>query len=284
MIRDSRCRPYYIKPLLAITTMHWKQHIEKIIFVVGLAVVVALLVSGGQSSQTKTWRDTKVPCLAGGHQNAGTHIHAKLSLVIDGNKKTIPANVGINDTCMAEVHTHDASGKVHVEVPDGKTDRTLADFFAVWDKQLDRPGHERTVSVNGQTASSSYTFADGDTITVEYDSESGKQATTTSTTTTNRPTDTSPAGLIRATGTVTSVDFSAIVRDGDGRITIQNNQDRKRVITIPARRMQTCLVRENITDVSELSTGTPVMVQGTNAGQDNIDPCSDPDGFVRIIQ
>lgn len=59
------------------------------------------------------------------------HIHPKVSILIDGQPITIPANIGILPTCMQAIHTHDESGELHVEYPQ-QHDFKLADFFANW--------------------------------------------------------------------------------------------------------------------------------------------------------
>src|SRR3989344_7293960 len=65
------------------------------------------------------------------------HIHPNLEIIINGQRQEIPANIGINDGCMNSLHTHDNSGKIHVESPE-KRDFTLSDFFAVWDKTYNK--------------------------------------------------------------------------------------------------------------------------------------------------
>lgn len=64
------------------------------------------------------------------------HIHPELSIIIRGEQQTIPANIGVTETCMNSLHTHDATGILHVEAPVQK-DFTLADFFAVWQQPFD---------------------------------------------------------------------------------------------------------------------------------------------------
>lgn len=62
------------------------------------------------------------------------HIHPFLGIAINGQKQEIPANTGIEkDGCMHPIHTHDATGKLHVESPEAR-DFTLSDWFAVWGK------------------------------------------------------------------------------------------------------------------------------------------------------
>src|SRR5437016_1935131 len=47
------------------------------------------------------------------------HIHPRLSIIVDGQKVPVPANIGIEPSgrTMAALHTHDDSGTIHVESP-----------------------------------------------------------------------------------------------------------------------------------------------------------------------
>src|SRR4051812_47416655 len=47
------------------------------------------------------------------------HIHQPLDVFVDGRRVVVPAYVGIDADArfIAEVHTHDATGIVHVEAP-----------------------------------------------------------------------------------------------------------------------------------------------------------------------
>lgn len=66
------------------------------------------------------------------------HVHAHLTLISHGGKPAYPpANVGIDQLhlCLYWLHTHDASGIVHIEAP--RVIRpTLGQFFAVWGRPL----------------------------------------------------------------------------------------------------------------------------------------------------
>jgi hypothetical protein len=65
-------------------------------------------------------------------EGTAVHIHQHLDLYVDGRKVTVPAGVGIDPAVgYAPLHTHDASGIIHVESPTVRT-YTLGDFFAVW--------------------------------------------------------------------------------------------------------------------------------------------------------
>jgi hypothetical protein len=60
------------------------------------------------------------------------HIHQHLDLYVNGHRVTVPAGIGIDPAVgYAPIHTHDASGVIHVESPVVRS-YTLGQFFAVW--------------------------------------------------------------------------------------------------------------------------------------------------------
>jgi hypothetical protein len=65
------------------------------------------------------------------------HIHQHLDVYLNGKKVTVPALIGI-DTAgqfLTQLHTHDASGIVHVESPSKRT-FVLGEFFGEWGVKL----------------------------------------------------------------------------------------------------------------------------------------------------
>jgi hypothetical protein len=59
------------------------------------------------------------------------HIHPHLDLFIDGQAVGIPAGIGITPAGDLPLHTHDASGLIHIESPIVRT-FYLQDWFTVW--------------------------------------------------------------------------------------------------------------------------------------------------------
>jgi hypothetical protein len=118
------------------------------------------------------------------------HIHPILSVYIDGKPVTIPANIGIDPNLykthkldaygmkmpdmpsmpvMYPTHTHDTSGKIHVESNE-KRDYTLGDFLDVWG--MDFSGKTVKMTVNGtavptNTDYRSHMFKDGEQIELD---------------------------------------------------------------------------------------------------------------------
>ena len=88
------------------------------------------------------------------------HYHAHLSLFVDGERIAIPGAVGVVDAVFADgyvqsggcyywLHTHDATGLIHIEPPTAD-DYTLGDFFTVWGQSLtssEVAGYSGTLSV-----------------------------------------------------------------------------------------------------------------------------------------
>jgi len=64
------------------------------------------------------------------------HIHQHLDVFVNGKKEPVPSQIGIYDgQFLTELHTHDASGIMHVESPTKRT-FDLAQFFGVWGVRL----------------------------------------------------------------------------------------------------------------------------------------------------
>ena len=76
------------------------------------------------------------------------HIHSHLTLIANGTQRAIPLAVGVDDPfeiqnfviaagCYYWLHTHDATGIIHVEAPQTGT-YTLGQFFDIWGQPLSR--------------------------------------------------------------------------------------------------------------------------------------------------
>jgi hypothetical protein len=82
-------------------------------------------------------------------EQAVFHVHAHLAVYVDGQPEPVPAGIGIvpplevdptarfvaGEACLYWLHTHDASGVIHVESPVAR-DFTLGDLFAIWGRPL----------------------------------------------------------------------------------------------------------------------------------------------------
>ena len=109
------------------------------------------------------------------------HFHPYLTIIIDGDEYSIPESTGIDTTTCPEAmhmtHTHDTSGKIHVE---GHTveEVPLEVFFDVWGKHFDETGIfdnrdgsiEMTVNGEVNTDYQNLLLADGQNIVITYTS------------------------------------------------------------------------------------------------------------------
>jgi hypothetical protein len=101
-----------------------------------------------------------IPCESS--EGVVLHIHSDLALFVHGKEVQIPAYIGMAPTpqggCLYWIHTHDASGVIHIEAgslsaPDGGP-FTLGMFFNIWGQPLSRTQVARftgpvTAFVNG---------------------------------------------------------------------------------------------------------------------------------------
>ncbi len=80
-------------------------------------------------------RDLGLPALAS--EGTALHIHQHLDLYVNGRRVAVPAGIGIGGTLFAPVHTHDASGVIHVESP-VQVPYTLGQLFDIWGVRFTR--------------------------------------------------------------------------------------------------------------------------------------------------
>ena len=115
------------------------------------------------------------------HEGLAMHFHPYLTILIDGNEYSIPGNTGIDtDVCkgaMHMTHTHDDSGKIHVESKQVE-EVPLEVFFDVWGKHFDETGimeyRDGTIemTVDGQISTDfqNHILEDGQNIVISYTS------------------------------------------------------------------------------------------------------------------
>ncbi|MBI3572639.1 MAG: hypothetical protein HY092_00360 [Candidatus Kerfeldbacteria bacterium] len=135
------------------------------VVVVGGAVTIPLIFHSSRATTTKASSNRADLALVDScttDMATKFHIHAHLSIVIDGKAQDIPANTGLAAHCLHPLHTHDSTGVIHIESPSAK-DFTLGDFFHVWkntfstqavlDTKIDA-AHQLTVFDNGTLVAS----------------------------------------------------------------------------------------------------------------------------------
>lgn len=163
---------------------------NKTVYIIGLVVLVAfaLMAFGGKKSapplvvnknvvpetlpgiqaSTTTWKAELehlserlkmigLPALS--EEGSIMHIHQHLDVYINKEHLGIPADIGVNELAryIAPLHTHDATGIIHIESPTAQ-DFTLGQFFDIWGVRLNKDcvggyctdkTHALSVFVNG---------------------------------------------------------------------------------------------------------------------------------------
>jgi hypothetical protein len=92
-----------------------------------------------------------IPC--GSTEQLRYHVHARLTIFVNGKPRTVPLGVGIGKprrinrtadgpfvaggSCFSFLHTHAADGIIHIEAP-GEVTFKLGQFFELWGQRLDR--------------------------------------------------------------------------------------------------------------------------------------------------
>lgn len=91
-----------------------------------------------------------LPALA--QEGTELHTHQHLDIWIDGQKNNVPEGIGIgpNESFIAPIHTHDATGIIHVESPTVQK-YYLGQFLTIWGVKLPT---NCQYYVNGQSAGS----------------------------------------------------------------------------------------------------------------------------------
>ena len=148
-------------------------------FVIGIVLIATLLAGAIWWSKSMQTKDPDII------SRNGVHWHPELTIMVNGEKQTIPANIGIgaqyvsNPTFdrqmgMTAIHTHDDAdqGIIHLEFSGivRKSDLTLRKFLAIWGKDIDSFGSNLEMMVNGvgNTEFEDYLMQDKDKIVLNY--------------------------------------------------------------------------------------------------------------------
>ena len=114
-----------------------------------------------------------------GVANEVVHLHAQLSIFVDGQPVTVPADIGVGAGGVLAVHTHDATGKLHIESAQAR-DFRLRELFDAWGQPFTRdqflghavgPDRTLTMTVNGAAtdALGNWMLHDHDNIVIRLD-------------------------------------------------------------------------------------------------------------------
>jgi hypothetical protein len=118
---------------------------------VALIVVAVIAFTGGRTTAQRV-RATPTGATVDGiacqtSEQVAYHIHAHLTIYASGARQVVPAGIGIpgpqqvidgfvaGGKCLYWLHTHDATGVVHIESP-VRRGYTLGQFFDVWGRPL----------------------------------------------------------------------------------------------------------------------------------------------------
>ncbi|HZU69761.1 MAG TPA: hypothetical protein VFA09_20985 [Ktedonobacteraceae bacterium] len=167
---------------------------------VGAGIIILAAIAGfviynqqNQASSTETVVNSAYPPVDNIYCDALEqtvyHIHAHLSIYINGSLSPIPANMGIasDGSCYYWLHTHDTTGVIHIESPTQK-DYTLGNFFDEWSTHFSSLGFPTQLAstngwqvwVNGKPYSGDFrniTLTAHELITLAYNSPGVKPDT-----------------------------------------------------------------------------------------------------------
>ena len=114
--------------------------------VLALAGLIAFAVIENQAPANSAYPPVdKISC-DGGEQSA-FHIHAHLTLYVNGKQMSAPAGVGIapDTSCFYWLHTHNPDGVIHIEAPSGSA-FTLKNFLDIWSTHFSTLGYPSALS------------------------------------------------------------------------------------------------------------------------------------------
>ncbi|MBI4895046.1 MAG: hypothetical protein HY831_01000 [Candidatus Aenigmarchaeota archaeon] len=123
-----------------------------------IAVIILIVIGLGVFFLTQPKSDSLdvIPC--NNMEQNGFHIHAHLDIFVDGQLYTVPAGIGITNTCLYWLHTHDYSGIIHIEAPSKRT-FMLGQFLDIWKKS----SVDSTMPIGSPIA-----YVNGKDVSVDY--------------------------------------------------------------------------------------------------------------------
>ncbi len=154
-----------------------------------VAGLVYLVIAQGQTPANAAYPTIDgVSCDRGEHSDF--HIHAHMSIYIDGKPAPVLAQIGIapDSSCLYWLHTHTSDGVIHIEAPNGFS-ITLKNFLDIWGKRFPQLNYPSQLSdpsgwqvyVNGKPYTGNFQAIPLQThtlITLAYNSPGVKPDTT----------------------------------------------------------------------------------------------------------
>jgi len=112
-----------------------------VVLVVGLIVTYVVYANNQNQTQTPQVVNPQYPPVDNiycqSNEQLAFHIHAHLTMYINGQAVPLPAQVGIakDQSCLYWLHTHDTSGVIHLEAPANHS-FVLGNFLNEWSTQF----------------------------------------------------------------------------------------------------------------------------------------------------
>lgn len=135
------------------------------LFLFFLLLLSSLVIFSSWFTRSLTHERTRVLAACVTHDtDSASHAHVQLTILQNGKPIVIPQSIGIAGTCMHPLHTHDNTGRIHMEYPT-PFPFTLGDFFdlqgiVLTDAQIGRiktnDGYAINVIVNGEKRKNNY--------------------------------------------------------------------------------------------------------------------------------
>lgn len=100
-----------------------------------IPIIAAVIAIGAVSALL--YKPPEVQAISGvechGAEVTNYHVHSHLDVFVDGQQQDVPSQIGIMSSphCLFWLHTHDASGTIHVEAPEQRV-FTLGQFMDIW--------------------------------------------------------------------------------------------------------------------------------------------------------
>jgi len=115
--------------------------VAAVVLVVGLIVTYVVYANNQNQTQTPQVVNPQYPPVDNiycqSNEQLAFHIHAHLTMYINGQAVPLPAQVGIakDQSCLYWLHTHDTSGVIHLEAPVNQS-FILGNFLNEWSTQF----------------------------------------------------------------------------------------------------------------------------------------------------
>jgi hypothetical protein len=128
-----------------------------VVLVVGVIITYAVYANSQSQSQTRTIVNPSYPPVDNVYcdtqEQLAFHIHAHVSIYINGQAVPLPAQIGIagDQSCLYWLHTHDTTGVIHMEAPVNRS-FVLSNFLDEWSTVFPTLGYPSQLAQGGWQA------------------------------------------------------------------------------------------------------------------------------------